>query len=142
MGEPLRQNASLLEETVELASLLQVLQLRVAANVLLVDVDVGHGALAVDLLESILELAAFGCEKSVRSDTAFATTLGNKQGGSRTKLVKLYNLVGTGKALESALGGLAVRAVALGEDNYDWNASARTSLSLQEYSLFLFATVS
>jgi len=87
------QNASLLEEAAEFAVLVQALQVRVAANVLLVDVDVGHGALAVDLLESILEVAAFG------------------------DLVELYDLEVGSKTLEGALGSLAVRAVALGEDN-------------------------
>jgi hypothetical protein len=87
------QNASLLEEAVEFAGIAQALQIRVAANVLLVDVDVGHGALAVELLESILEVAAFG------------------------DLIELYDLDGGSKLLEGAFGSLAVRAVALGEDN-------------------------
>jgi hypothetical protein len=75
------QNASLLEEAAEFAVLVQALQVRVAANVLLVDVDVGHGALAVDLLESILEVAAFGYIErvaKVRHDAMFTRSLRDK----------------------------------------------------------------
>jgi hypothetical protein len=118
------QNASLLEEAVEFAGIAQALQIRVAANVLLVDVDVGHGALAVELLESILEVAAFGyIKRGARSDTTVCSLelvgmdLGRKWIDTRTDLIELYDLDGGSKLLEGAFGSLAVRAVALGEDN-------------------------
>ena len=53
----------ILEQLVELALL--CLELGVAANVLLADEDVGHGALLGDVLESVLDRGTIVCEKSV-----------------------------------------------------------------------------
>lgn len=51
----LRQNTSLLQERLQLALLVQGLNLRVSTDVLLANVDVGHGALAVELLKGVLK---------------------------------------------------------------------------------------
>lgn len=69
------------------------MEVRVAANVLLTDVDVGHGALATDLFEGVLEGAA------VRL------------------LIELEEEVVCAGAVEQFFGGRAVRAVGLGEDS-------------------------
>jgi hypothetical protein len=53
----------ILKQLVELALL--CLELGVAANVLLADEDVGHGALLGDVLESVLDRGTIVCEKSV-----------------------------------------------------------------------------
>ena len=53
----------LLEQVGELALL--CLEFGVAANVLLADEDVGHGALLGDVLESVLDRGTVVCEKSV-----------------------------------------------------------------------------
>lgn len=60
---------------------------------LLVDEDVGHGALARDLLQRSLDLGSVG------------------------DLVQLERVVLGASAVKQALGGLAVRAVGLGEDS-------------------------
>jgi hypothetical protein len=54
--------ADLLEQRLELVGGQQGLEVRVAANVLLADVDVGNGALARNCLESVLQGGAVVCE--------------------------------------------------------------------------------
>merc|ERR1712137_1442566 len=82
---------SILEQLVELALL--CLELGVAANVLLADEDVGHGALLSDVLESVLD------------------------GGTVVNLVELEDVGLCAHLAEEALSGLAVGAVGLGEDS-------------------------
>lgn len=53
-------STSLLQQWFQSARLVQALEVRVAADMLLLDVDVGNGALAGDLLESILHGGAVG----------------------------------------------------------------------------------
>lgn len=59
MFPPRLDGVGLLEQVGELALL--CLELGVAANVLLADEDVGHGALLGDVLESILDRSAVVC---------------------------------------------------------------------------------
>lgn len=87
------ESASILEQVFELAGFLQVLQVGVAADMLLLDVNVGDGTLARDLLESIL------------------------QGRTIRKLVELVSLEHGTELGQGVLGGAAVRAVGLGEDD-------------------------
>lgn len=89
----------LLEELLNLLAVLAVLddglEIRVAADVLLVDKDVWHGALARDGAERVLEVVAVAL------------------------LVQLVRDILGVEAVEEALGVSAVGAVALAED--DWN---------------------
>lgn len=87
----------LLEELLNLLAVLAVLddslEIRVAANVLLVDKDVWHGALARDGAERVLEVVAVAL------------------------LVQLVRDILGVEAVEEALGVSAVGAVALAEDD-------------------------
>lgn len=56
---PLRKTANLLQLRLEAGA--ERVQVRVAADVLLAKEDVGHGALAGDLLEGVLDGAAVAC---------------------------------------------------------------------------------
>lgn len=56
MLERLRICAGLLEAALEHAALVELLQVRVAADVLLGEEDVGDGALAADFEEGVLEV--------------------------------------------------------------------------------------
>lgn len=55
-----RQCASFLEQPLQLALAIQRLEIRVAANVLLLDVDAGDGALSVDFFEGVLHSISVG----------------------------------------------------------------------------------
>lgn len=61
MGVLLGDRAGRFQQLDELTAGLETLQIRVAADVLLGDVDVGDCALAADLLEGVLHLVAVGC---------------------------------------------------------------------------------
>lgn len=61
----LRKCASLLETVLEGAVLDELLQVRVSADVLLGEEDVGDGALAGDFEEGILEVVTVVCEVRV-----------------------------------------------------------------------------
>jgi uncharacterized membrane protein (Fun14 family) len=87
------QGTSLLQKVLELSARVQALKVRVSTNVLLLDVDVGDGTLARDLLESVLK------------------------SGAIRNFVKLEELVIGVQFIQSLLGLLAVGAVRLGEDN-------------------------
>lgn len=98
-----------LEQLGELALL--ALELRVAANVLLADEDVGHRALLGHLLEGILYRGAVVCMSGQRMVV-------DGEGGVRlTNLVELEDEGLCAALAEEALSGLAVRAVRLGEDS-------------------------
>jgi hypothetical protein len=84
------QSTSLLEQGGQIVLL--GLQIAVATNVLLVDKDVGDGALARQLGQGLLDLGAVGL------------------------VVQLDGVELGVEAAEQRLGGLAVRAVGLGED--------------------------
>lgn len=88
---------------------------------LLFDVDVGDGTLARDLLESVLESRAIGCELSV------ADIVSRKPWVKLTNFVELKELVLGVQIIQSLLGLLAVGAVRLGEDNCE-NVSYRATL--------------
>lgn len=75
---------------------LEALDVRVAADVLAADEDVGHGALVGELLQRGLDLRAV------------------------VDLVQLERVVLGALAVEQALRGLAVRAVGFGEDRYEF----------------------
>ncbi|KAJ8524356.1 hypothetical protein ON010_g16762 [Phytophthora cinnamomi] len=83
------QGTVLLEQRLEVASLVQLLHVRVAADGLAAHEHVGHGALARDLLERVLLLAAAG------------------------DLVQFHDLVLGAQLREQRLGLGTVRAVAL-----------------------------
>ena len=57
MSGTILQGASLLEQLLEVAAL-ALLEVRVAADVLLGDEDVGHGALAAHLTQGVLDRVA------------------------------------------------------------------------------------
>lgn len=59
------ERTRVLQQTLQLAGVVEALDVRVAANVLLPDVDVGNGALAGDVLEGILQVGAVGCKASL-----------------------------------------------------------------------------
>lgn len=88
-----------LEELLNLLAVLAVLdnglEVRVAANVLLVDKDVWHGALARDGAERVLDVVAVAL------------------------LVQLVRHILGVEAVEEALGVPAVGAVALAEDDWE-----------------------
>ena len=63
----------ILEQLVELALL--CLELGVAANVLLADEDVGHGALLGDVLESVLDRGTVVCECYVSDNVLIAESM-------------------------------------------------------------------
>jgi hypothetical protein len=105
------QGTSLLQKVLELSARVQALKVRVSTNVLLLDVDVGDGTLARDLLESVLKSGAISCELSV------ADIGSEKSWAKLTNFVKLEELVIGVQFIQSLLGLLAVGAVRLGEDN-------------------------
>lgn len=94
---PRLERTSSLQKLLDLLAVLALgdngLEVRVTADVLLVDEDVGHGALAGDLEERVLHLAAV------------------------LLLVQLVVRVLCAIAVEDALGVVAVRAVGLAEDD-------------------------
>ena len=102
------QSTGISEQALELALL--GLEIRVAANVLLGNVDVGDGALAADLLEGVLDGAA------VRL------------------LVELEEEVLGTSAVEQLLGRLAVRAVGLGEDSCERGAGSKLAYMSRIYN--------
>ena len=64
-GILLRQCTRLLQQACQLAAAGEALNVRIAANVLLLDVDVRDGALAADLLQGVLQLASVRCHELV-----------------------------------------------------------------------------
>lgn len=82
------ESASLGEEGLELARAAKALDVRVAANVLLGNVDVGDGALAGDLFECVLDSTAVGC----CSTTLMCGLMVVGGGGRLTLFVKLDDL--------------------------------------------------
>lgn len=82
------ESASLGEEGLELARAAEALDVRVAANVLLGNVDVGDGALAGDLFECVLDSTAVGC----CSTTLMCGLMVVGGGGRLTLFVKLDDL--------------------------------------------------
>lgn len=81
---------------------------------LLLDVDIGNSALARDLLKSVLEGRTVGY-KALET----AIWIQWRRTVKLTNFVKLEELVLSVKLIQSLLGLLAVRAVRLGEDNYE-----------------------
>jgi len=81
--------------------------------VLLVDEDVGHGALLGHLLQSILDGSAVILETGVSSDRNNIQILLARH----TDLIKLESEEFGTLLREKSLGGLAVGAVGLGEDS-------------------------
>jgi hypothetical protein len=120
-------STSRLQKPIKLSPL--PLQVRVATNVLLADEDVGHGALARDAFECVLESGAVLYTNGTVSTYRVKRDLGSEHASRRqrlrmgergvkhTNLIKLHQKVLCALLAQQRLGGLAVGAVGLGEDD-------------------------
>lgn len=106
--------------------LVQCLKIRVASNVLLGDEDVGNTALVGYLLQGILNGGSIICICHVSMQMIWIGFV-----GYRTDLVELESVVLCAEPGQELLGGLAVRAVRLGENGYG-RMRQRCQSSIQE----------